>query len=114
MGRTDTETPTRIEAVTAAAHVRIPPGSTEHTWCSVISVSDRSRNARVAARCASRGTTAMSMGSGERCGRDMPNEIASLRAIRLVSQIGGTPGRAHQPLDIDAPVRSAYVGHVGG
>src|SRR5690349_7044509 len=56
-------------------------GSKQKTWSSVFSVTHRSRKPSASARVATRRTSPMSIGSGERCGSDMPNAILSLSAI---------------------------------
>src|SRR4029453_11936933 len=56
--------------------------SKQPAWSRVLLVTHRSPNPRASARCATWRTTAASMGSGERCGRDIPSAIWSFRAMR--------------------------------
>src|SRR5713226_10023913 len=71
-GSTDTATPRRIFVVSAAAYVSTTAGSRENTWSTAFSVTHRSRNPRASARRATSRTAVMSIGSGERCGSDIP------------------------------------------
>src|SRR2546423_2938748 len=60
-------------------------GSKQKTWSSVFSVTHRSRKPSASARCATRRNSPISIGSGERCGSDMPNSILSFNAIDVSS-----------------------------
>src|SRR5204862_4374353 len=65
--------------------VRMTIGSKQKTWSSVFSVTHRSRKPSASARCATRRSSPISIGSGERCGSDMPNSILSFNAIDVSS-----------------------------
>src|SRR5262245_39603631 len=87
-------------------------GSKQKTWSRVFSVTHRSRNPRVSARWATRCTTCMSTGSGERCGKTMPKGMVSFRAMRIPPT--AEPAYAAEPPPPPALSRWERAGGGGG
>src|SRR6266851_4397544 len=110
-GSTNTDTPTRMVLVSAAAWVRSVSESKQPAWSRVLLVTHRSLNPRASARCATWRTTAASMGSGERCGRDIPSAIWSFRAMRA-SPAERRVGRGAS--DGSPPLRRPSIAGAGG
>ena len=78
VGSTKTATPRRIRIVSAAAYVRTVSESKDVIPSTVLFVTHRSWNPSASARWATLRTTASGIGSGDRCGSDIPSSMWSL------------------------------------